>query len=53
MHERDRVQLDEPSSPPVLCYLIAVIPIAEATGHGIADIRSYRLLITTYRLLPL
>jgi len=22
-----------------LCYLIAVIPIAEATGHGIADIR--------------
>jgi len=41
MHERDRVQLDEASSPPVLCYLIAVIPIAEATGHSIADIRSY------------
>jgi hypothetical protein len=53
MHERDRVQLDEASSPPVLCYLIAVIPFAEATGHSIAGIRSYRLLIPSYRLLPL
>jgi hypothetical protein len=28
------------SSLPVLCYLIAVIPFAEATNHGTADIRS-------------
>jgi len=41
MHERDRVQLDKASSPPVLCYLIAVIPIAEATGHSFANFCSY------------
>ena len=41
MHERDRVQLDKASSPPVLCYLIAVILIAEAAGHSIANIGSY------------
>jgi hypothetical protein len=39
--EVNRAQLGDPSSPPVLCYLIAVILFAEATNHSIADIRSY------------
>ena len=41
IYERARVQLHKDSSPPVLCYLIAVIPIAEAADHSVTDIRSY------------